>query len=110
MIFYSGPWNETSSFGLYQEVPVVDLWKNQHTCYCILERCYKEAAEADVPILCAFNRRFDPGVSTVRSKIKEGVIGQLQVIKTTSRDHPLPKMEFLSKSGGIGLPAGLANW
>jgi len=39
--------------------------------------------------------------SKLQKAVKEGVIGNTQIIKTTSRDHPPPTMEFLKISGGI---------
>ena len=63
--------------------------------------CYKEASDAGLPLLCAFNRRFDPGFSRIHQQVREGKIGKVYMIKTTSRDSPLPPMEYLRQSTGI---------
>ena len=65
------------------------------------ERCYKVAESHNVPLLCAFNRRFDPTIHSLKDRVKNNDIGKVQVIKTTSRDSPLPSIDFLKISGGI---------
>jgi len=66
-----------------------------------IERCYKDAESHNIPLLCAFNRRFEPTICSVADRVKNGDIGKVQIIKTTSRDSPLPSMDFLKISGGI---------
>ena len=53
------------------------------------------------PLFCAFNRRFDPGMSAVYRQVKEGKIGKVYQIKTCSRDSPLPPISFLKISNGM---------
>jgi len=64
-------------------------------------RCYEKAASVGKPLFCAFNRRFDPSFASVRAKVRAGEVGHVQMIKTTSRDSPLPSIEYLKISGGI---------
>ena len=52
-------------------------------------------------MLCAFNRRFDPGICALYDASKNGTIGDIHMVKTTSRDSPLPSTDFLKISGGI---------
>ena len=63
--------------------------------------CYKEASDAGLPLLCAFNRRFDPGFKRVYKQVREGKVGKVHMIKTTSRDYPPPPMEYLRQSSGM---------
>ncbi|KAK2162120.1 hypothetical protein LSH36_103g00024 [Paralvinella palmiformis] len=65
------------------------------------EACYQAAEKARRPLLCSFNRRFDPSVQGIRERVRSGEIGKVHVIKTCSRDHPLPEIQFLSTSGGM---------
>eukprot|EP00088_Acartia_fossae_P065434 TRINITY_DN806_c0_g1_i1.p1 TRINITY_DN806_c0_g1~~TRINITY_DN806_c0_g1_i1.p1 ORF type:complete len:390 (-),score=86.89 TRINITY_DN806_c0_g1_i1:164-1333(-) len=65
------------------------------------KRCYAKAAEMGKPLFCAFNRRFDPSFSSVQQKVRSGVLGHVQRVKTVSRDSPLPSMAYLKISGGI---------
>src|SRR6185437_15970743 len=46
-------------------------------------------------------RRFDPSIRQVRDRVAAGEIGQIQVVKTCSRDSPRPPVEYLKISGGI---------
>lgn len=63
--------------------------------------CYKEAEKAGKPLYCAFNRRFDPSIAGIQAKVADGDLGKVHVIKTTSRDSPLPSVEYLKISGGM---------
>ncbi|XP_076236405.1 putative oxidoreductase YrbE [Calliopsis andreniformis] len=64
-------------------------------------KCYDTAKRIGKPLFCAFNRRFDPSYSTVRDRVRNGEIGHVHIIKTISRDSPLPGLEYLKISGGI---------
>ena len=66
-----------------------------------IAECYDMADKVKKPIFCAFNRRFDSGMFTVRDQVREGKIGTLYQIRTTSRDSPLPSMAYLAISQGI---------
>ena len=65
------------------------------------ERCYKTAESCNIPLLCAFNRRFEPTIFSLAERVKKGDIGKVQIIKTTSRDFPQPSIDYLKISGGI---------
>jgi len=67
---------------------------------CIQE-CYRLAKEVGRPLFCAFNRRFDVSMSRLRDRVREGAIGKVYQVKTTSRDSPLPSMAYLKISTGI---------
>jgi myo-inositol 2-dehydrogenase / D-chiro-inositol 1-dehydrogenase len=64
-------------------------------------KCYEIAKKVGKPLFCAFNRRFDPGYSNVRDRVRNGEVGHVHTIKTVSRDSPLPTIEYLKLSGGI---------
>ncbi|XP_044173198.1 myo-inositol 2-dehydrogenase-like [Acropora millepora] len=66
-----------------------------------IERCYNLALSKNIPLFCGFNRRFDPTVSSVATRVKSGDIGQVQIVKTTSRDFPMPPISYLKISGGM---------
>lgn len=63
--------------------------------------CYEDAEKAGVPLFCAFNRRFDASHATVQKSVRDGEIGQLQMVKVCSRDSPVPSDAYLKISGGI---------
>lgn len=50
-----------------------------------------------------FNRRFDHNYNKVKSLVQEGSIGELHIIKITSRDPEPPSAEYVKVSGGIFL-------
>lgn len=64
-------------------------------------RCYERSDSVGRPLFCGFNRRFDPSFSAVRQRVRAGHLGHVQMIKTTSRDSPLPSLDYLKISGGI---------
>ena len=67
----------------------------------VIEECYNLAYKMKCPMLCAFNRRFDPKLSKVKQETMEGKIGQVHHIKMTSRDSPSPSVAYLKISSGI---------
>ncbi len=60
-------------------------------------------AEAGVKLQVGFNRRFDHNFAHVRSLINEGKVGNLELIKITSRDPEPPPAEYVAVSGGMFL-------
>ncbi|XP_064459832.1 uncharacterized oxidoreductase YrbE-like isoform X2 [Ornithodoros turicata] len=69
--------------------------------YDTIAQCYSLAKTKNVPLFCAFNRRFDPGLSDICRRVRAGEVGQVNVVKTCSRDSPVPPVEYLRTSGGI---------
>jgi len=66
-----------------------------------IDRCYEESKKLNVPLLCAYQRRHDDSFSRARDVIRSGGIGKLQMVRTSSRDHPYPTMNYLKISGKI---------
>ena len=60
-------------------------------------------AESDVKLQVGFNRRFDPTFARVRQAVTDGEIGEIQLVKITSRDPEAPPVEYVRTSGGIFL-------
>lgn len=59
------------------------------------------AKEAGVKLQIGFNRRFDHNFRKVKELIQSNVIGDLQILKITSRDPGPPPIEYVKVSGGI---------
>ena len=53
--------------------------------------------------MIGFNRRFDPGHRSVRDSVADGSIGDLHVLRITSRDPAPPPPAYVAVSGGIFL-------
>lgn len=67
-----------------------------------VRRLYALADQMKRPLLCAFNRRFDPTYSQIRDRVLEGAVGpQIQMVKAVARDCPPNPMEYMKTSGGI---------
>ena len=50
-----------------------------------------------------FNRRFDHNHVAVRKQVADGILGDVQIVKVTSRDPAPPSPEYVAGSGGIFL-------
>jgi myo-inositol 2-dehydrogenase/D-chiro-inositol 1-dehydrogenase len=59
--------------------------------------------EAGVPIQIGFNRRFDPAHKSVRDAVADGLLGDIHLVRITSRDPAPPPIEYIKVSGGIFL-------
>jgi myo-inositol 2-dehydrogenase/D-chiro-inositol 1-dehydrogenase len=66
-----------------------------------IDQCYEEAKKCGVPLLCGYQRRHDPSFSAVHETCSKGGIGTVQIVKTISRDNPVPTLAYLKISGGI---------
>lgn len=54
-----------------------------------------------VKLQIGFNRRFDPNFSKVRQMVRDGKIGDVHILRITSRDPAPPPIEYVKVSGGI---------
>ncbi|MGC4034766.1 MAG: inositol 2-dehydrogenase [Chitinophagaceae bacterium] len=59
--------------------------------------------QSPVKVMLAFNRRFDPDMRHAKNLVADGKVGNIQVVKITSRDPGLPSADFLKTSGGLFL-------
>jgi myo-inositol 2-dehydrogenase/D-chiro-inositol 1-dehydrogenase len=66
-----------------------------------LDECYEEAKRLNVPLLCGYQRRHDPSFRHLHDVCKAGGVGTVQIIKTISRDNPVPTLAYLKISGKI---------
>ena len=53
--------------------------------------------------MLGFNRRFDSEFQSVKDKITKGEVGDIHIIKITSRDPSPPPINYIKSSGGIFL-------
>jgi myo-inositol 2-dehydrogenase/D-chiro-inositol 1-dehydrogenase len=68
-----------------------------------VDRAIAAVQAAGVPFMIGFNRRFDPGHRSVRDAVADGTIGELHLLRITSRDPAPPPPEYVAVSGGIFL-------
>jgi len=57
--------------------------------------------KAGVKLMLGFNRRFDPNFLKVKSVVNSGKLGDLQLLKITSRDPGPPPISYIEVSGGL---------
>ncbi|MEZ5092231.1 inositol 2-dehydrogenase [Nocardioides sp.] len=75
-----------------------------------VDRAVAAVQAAQVPFMIGFNRRFDPGHKSVRDCVAEGGIGDLHVLRITSRDPAPPPPEYVAVSGGIFLDMAIHDF
>ncbi len=57
--------------------------------------------QAGVQLQVGFNRRFDHNFSRLRQYVTDGVLGNPQIIKISSRDPEPPALDYVRHSGGL---------
>jgi len=68
------------------------------------------AADHKVPVLVGFNRRFDPQVQSIKQSLQGGKIGDLHLLRLTSRDPNPPSLAFARSSGGLFLDMSIHDF
>ncbi|MBE5950900.1 MAG: inositol 2-dehydrogenase [Lachnospiraceae bacterium] len=58
---------------------------------------------SNVKYQVGFNRRFDHNFEAVRAAVADGKIGDVHIVKITSRDPDAPPLEYVRVSGGMFL-------
>jgi myo-inositol 2-dehydrogenase/D-chiro-inositol 1-dehydrogenase len=66
-----------------------------------IDEALAEVNKAGVKLQIGFNRRFDPTFRKVREMVAAGKIGNLHIVRITSRDPAPPPIEYVKVSGGI---------
>ena len=66
-----------------------------------IDGCFAKAHDTSTPLFVAFQRRFDPSFSSLVRSVREGQVGQLQFVRSVSRDNPVPSPDYIRISGGI---------
>jgi len=62
---------------------------------------FERSTKVGLPLLCGYNRRFDPHFLRVKNQIITDAIGHIKFMRITSRDHPPPPLEFLDSAGSF---------
>lgn len=66
-----------------------------------IDECLKVVEECGVPLFVGFNRRFDPSFQSLRERLDRKILGRVEQVMISSRDHALPEKRFLKTSGGL---------
>ena len=68
-----------------------------------IDKALAVVKKAGVKCQIGFNRRFDPNFKKVRQMVNEGKVGEVQILRITSRDPSPPPVSYVKVSGGIFL-------
>jgi len=68
-----------------------------------IKTALSEVDKAGVKLQIGFQRRFDHNFRKIKDMIQEGKIGDIHILKITSRDPEPPPIDYIKVSGGIFL-------
>src|SRR5271168_3580355 len=66
-----------------------------------VRKCLDVVKAAGATLMIGFNRRFDHNFASVRARIADGAIGDLEIVSITSRDPGPPPISYIARSGGL---------
>jgi myo-inositol 2-dehydrogenase/D-chiro-inositol 1-dehydrogenase len=75
-----------------------------------IKQALNSVKAAGVKLQIGFNRRFDHNFKKVREVVESGKIGDIHIVKITSRDPAPPPIEYLKVSGGIFLDMAIHDF
>jgi myo-inositol 2-dehydrogenase/D-chiro-inositol 1-dehydrogenase len=52
-------------------------------------------------LMIGFNRRFDPNIAELESRVRNGAVGDIEIVTVISRDPNPPPAEYIKGSGGL---------
>ncbi|WP_424990539.1 inositol 2-dehydrogenase [Fluviibacterium sp. S390] len=63
--------------------------------------CIRAVEAAGVPFMTGFNRRFDPNFRDLQQTLRDGGLGNVEIITILSRDPSPPPHAYVRSSGGL---------
>ena len=66
-----------------------------------IDRALAAVEKAGVKLQIGFNRRFDPSFAKVQAQVAAGEVGELHLVRITSRDPSPPPLSYVRVSGGL---------
>ena len=66
-----------------------------------LSEALPQIERSSKPVFIAFNRRFDPHLNDLKSKLASGSIGSLETLHILNHDPASPRLDFIPRSGGL---------
>jgi myo-inositol 2-dehydrogenase/D-chiro-inositol 1-dehydrogenase len=66
-----------------------------------IEACLPIVEAAGVPLMIGFNRRFDPNFASLHKRLRDGEIGDVELVTIISRDPAPPPVSYIERSGGL---------
>lgn len=68
-----------------------------------IKQVMEALAKSNVKYQVGFNRRFDHNFRAVKAAVADGQVGDVHIVKITSRDPDAPPIEYVKVSGGMFL-------
>jgi myo-inositol 2-dehydrogenase/D-chiro-inositol 1-dehydrogenase len=75
-----------------------------------VDRALAAVARAGVLFQVGFNRRFDPAHQSVREAVASGAVGDVHLVRISSRDPAPPPLEYVRSSGGLFLDMAIHDF
>jgi myo-inositol 2-dehydrogenase/D-chiro-inositol 1-dehydrogenase len=66
-----------------------------------IESCLAAVEKAGAPLMIGFNRRFDPNFASLRRRLADGEVGDVELVTILSRDPGPPPVSYIATSGGL---------
>jgi myo-inositol 2-dehydrogenase/D-chiro-inositol 1-dehydrogenase len=66
-----------------------------------IEACLKVVDKAGMPLMIGFNRRFDPNFASLKRRLNDGAVGDVEMVTIMSRDPGPPPIAYIERSGGL---------
>jgi myo-inositol 2-dehydrogenase/D-chiro-inositol 1-dehydrogenase len=66
-----------------------------------IEQALPIVDKAGKAVMIGFNRRFDPNFSSLRKRLQDKEIGEVELVTITSRDPAPPPVSYIERSGGL---------
>ncbi len=66
-----------------------------------IEACLKVVDKAGKPLMIGFNRRFDPNFASLKRRLNDGAVGDVEMVTVISRDPGPPPIVYIERSGGL---------
>jgi myo-inositol 2-dehydrogenase/D-chiro-inositol 1-dehydrogenase len=66
-----------------------------------VRKCLDVVEATGATLMVGFNRRFDHNFASLRTRIADGLIGELEMVSITSRDPGPPPISYIARSGGL---------
>jgi myo-inositol 2-dehydrogenase / D-chiro-inositol 1-dehydrogenase len=63
--------------------------------------CLSVVEKAGTPLMIGFNRRFDPNFASLRKRLADGEVGNVELVTILSRDPGPPPVSYIKTSGGL---------
>lgn len=63
--------------------------------------CLNVVEKSGTPLMIGFNRRFDPNFASLRKRLADGEVGDVELVTILSRDPGPPPVSYIKTSGGL---------